>query len=111
MAPDAVDISRIQRALVVKLRHHGDILLTSPAFQTLKNRAPRIEIDALIYHDTREMLALHPATHTVHTIDRDWKHRGALSPGAHEWALLRSLVRCHCDLVVHLTDHPAHRDR
>lgn len=106
MVPDAVDLSRIQRALIIKLRHHGDVLLTSPVFQTLKNRGPRIEIDALIYHDTREMLALHPAIHTVHTIDRDWKRRGALSQVAHEWALLRSLMKRHYDLVVHLTDHP-----
>jgi heptosyltransferase-3 len=106
MVPDAADLSRIQRALVIKLRHHGDVLLTSPVFQTLKNRAPHIEIDALIYRDTREMLALHPAIDTVHSIDREWKRTGMLSQGGHEWALLRALMRRHYDLVIHLTDHP-----
>jgi hypothetical protein len=41
MVPDAIDLASIRRALVIKLRHHGDVLLTSPVFQVLKNHAPR----------------------------------------------------------------------
>ena len=48
-APDAVDLSQLRRALVIKLRHHGDVLLTSPLFGVLKSRAPHLEIDALVY--------------------------------------------------------------
>ena len=59
--PDAVPLSEIRRALVTKLRHHGDVLLTSPVFTTLKRLAPQIEIDALVYRDTLPMLANHPA--------------------------------------------------
>ena len=29
---DSIDFSTLRRALVVKLRHHGDVLLTSPVF-------------------------------------------------------------------------------
>jgi len=30
MLKDAIDLSAVRRALVIKLRHHGDVLLTSP---------------------------------------------------------------------------------
>ena len=58
---DAVDLTGVRRALVIQLRHHGDVLLTSPVFTVLKNRAPALEIDALVYAETRDMLDLHPA--------------------------------------------------
>ena len=106
MTPDAVDLSQIKRALVVKLRHHGDVLLTSPVFHVLKNHAPHIEVDALVYHDTREMLTEHPAVSEVFTIDRDWKNLNPFAQGSHEWALLRALRMRRYDLVLHLTEHP-----
>jgi len=59
---DAIDVSGLRRALVIQLRHHGDVLLTSPVFMVLKNRAPALEIDALVYAETRDMLDLHPAS-------------------------------------------------
>ena len=106
MTPDAVDLSQIKRALVVKLRHHGDVLLTSPVFQVLKNHAPHIEVDALVYHDTREMLTEHPAVSEVFTIDREWKNLNLFAQGSREWALLRALRLRRYDLVLHLTEHP-----
>jgi hypothetical protein len=51
----------VGRALVTKLRHHGDVLLTSPVFTVLKRAAPLGEIDALVYRETAPMLAGHPA--------------------------------------------------
>jgi heptosyltransferase-3 len=103
---DAVDLSTLSRALIIKLRHHGDVLLTSPVFQVLKNHAPHLEVDALVYHDTREMLIAHPAIHTVHTIDRAWKKQNPLAQAGAEWALLRTLLARRYDLVIHLTNHP-----
>ena len=70
---DAVDPGTLKRALVIKLRHHGDVLLASPMFSVLRNRAPQLEIDALVYADTREMLSLHPAIAQVHVVERSWK--------------------------------------
>lgn len=32
MLNDPIDLSTVRRALVIKLRHHGDVLLTSPVF-------------------------------------------------------------------------------
>ncbi len=74
---DAIDLSRVRRALVIKLRHHGDVLLASPVFTVLKRAAPHAEIDALVYRETAPMLERHPAISIVHTIDRSLKDRAA----------------------------------
>ena len=55
MLSDAIDLSTIHRALIIKLRHHGDVLLASPVFSVLKNHAPHIKLDALGYSDTADM--------------------------------------------------------
>ena len=102
---DAIDLQPIRRVLVVKLRHHGDVLLSSPVFSVLRARAPRAEIDALVYEDTREMLSLHPAISQVHGIDRRWKSQPAWRRLACEWALLQTLRRRRYDLLIHLTEH------
>jgi heptosyltransferase-3 len=104
--PDPVPLSSLRRALVTKLRHHGDVLLTSPVFAALKRAAPDCEIDALVYRDTAPLLEEHPAIATVHTIDREWKRRGVLTQTREEWALLSRLRRRKFDLLLHLTEHP-----
>ncbi len=103
---DPVPLAALKRALVIKLRHHGDVLLTSPVFQVLKKHAPQLEIDALVYAETAAMLTLHPAIGTVHTIDRKWRRLGPLARARAEYALLSSLRARGYDLLVHLTDHP-----
>ncbi len=102
---DAVDFSRVRRALVIKLRHHGDVLLTSPVFSVLKGRAPHVEIDALVYADTADMLTLHPAIAQIHGVDRTWKHGGLATQARGEWTLLRTLRERRYDLLLHLSEH------
>ncbi len=104
--PDAVPLSEIRRVLVTKLRHHGDVLLTSPVYSTLKRAAPHVEIDALVYLETAPMLANHPAIARIHAIDRDWKQRGLAAQAGAEWRLLRELRARRYDLLLHLTEHP-----
>ena len=53
MPPDSIPLHQLRRVLVVKLRHHGDVLLTSPLLATLKQHAPQAEIDALVYADAK----------------------------------------------------------
>ena len=105
MVPDAINTASLRRVLVLKLRHHGDVLLSSPVFQVLKNRAPHAEVDALVYADTRDMLEGHPAICELHTIDRGWKHAGLLAQGRAEGRLLATLNARRYQLVVHLTNH------
>ncbi len=106
MLPDAIDLAAVQRALVVKLRHHGDVLLTAPVFSVLKRHAPHLEIDALVYADTQDMLSLHPAISELHTVDRTWRKAGLWTQFRAESRLLRRLRERHYDLIVHLTENP-----
>ena len=105
MVPDAINLASVQRALVVKLRHHGDVLLSSPVFQVLKNRAAHVEVDALVYSDTHEMLEGHPAVSRMHLIDRSWKRSGLVNQARREGALISALAARRYQLIVHLTDH------
>jgi heptosyltransferase-3 len=106
MLKDAIPLHTLHRALVIKLRHHGDVLLSSPVFSVLKAHAPQIEIDALVYSDTAEMLTENPAIAAVHAIDRRWKQLGPVAHLKAEWALFQALRSRRYDLIIHLTDHP-----
>jgi len=106
MLKDAVDLSALHRVLVVKLRHLGDVLLTSPVFTVLKNHVPHAELDALVYRDTEPMLSGHPAISSIFTVDREWKKEDWTTRMANEWRLFRSLRARHYDLIVHLTENP-----
>ncbi|HSC79130.1 MAG TPA: putative lipopolysaccharide heptosyltransferase III, partial [Chitinolyticbacter sp.] len=98
------DTPQFKRALVIKLRHHGDVLLTSPVFTVLAQACPGIEIDALVYDETRDMLQGHPAIAQLHTVGRNW--RGSWLGGIKAWwRLFSTLRRRDYDLIVSLTDH------
>lgn len=103
---DAVPLDSLRRVLVIKLRHHGDVLLTAPVFASLRAARPALEVDALVYADTAPMLTGHPDIERVWTIDRQWKRLGLLGQARAELGLLRDLRARHYDLVVHLTEHP-----
>jgi heptosyltransferase-3 len=106
MPKDAVPLSALARALVVKLRHHGDVLLATPVLGVLEARAPRLEIDALVYDDTAPMLEGHPAIAQLHVVGRRWREERLLARLAHEWRLYAALRARRYDLIVHLSEHP-----
>ncbi|MCC3704360.1 putative lipopolysaccharide heptosyltransferase III [Rouxiella badensis] len=93
-----------RRILIIKLRHHGDMLLTTPVINTLHQHYPDAEIDMLVYLETRDMLASHPALNQLFTIDRQWKKQGARAHMGHEVKLARQLMKRKYDLVVNLAD-------
>lgn len=105
MPIEAFSPAKLRRALVIKLRHHGDVLLSSPVISALKRLAPQCEIDALAYADTAPMLESHPALARLHLIDRNWKRLGLGHQAAAEWRLIRDLGARHYDLIVHLSVH------
>jgi len=106
MVRDAVPLGECGRALVVKLRHHGDVLLAAPVLSVLKAHAPRMEVDALVYDETAPMLAGHPALAQLHTVGRKWRSLGVFGQLSKEWGLLGELKARRYDLLVHLTEHP-----
>ena len=102
---DAIDLASVKRALVIKLRHHGDVLLASPVFTVLKNHAPHAEIDALVYDDTREMLADHPAIARIFTVRQRARDLSTTARVMEEWRLLGALRERRYDLLVSLGEH------
>jgi heptosyltransferase-3 len=92
------------RILLIKLRHHGDMLLTTPVINSLRQQWPNARIDVLLYEETRDMLAAHPDIHHIYGIDRKWKQLGTRGHLAKEWELLKTLRAQHYDLVVNLAD-------
>ena len=106
MVRDAVPLGDCGRALVVKLRHHGDVLLAAPVLALLKARAPQLEVDALVYDDTRPMLEGHPALSQLYFVGRRWRTVGALRRWSLEKHLYSTLRARRYDLIVHLSEHP-----
>ena len=106
MVRDAVPLGECARALVVKLRHHGDVLLAAPVLALLKARAPRLEVDALVYDDTAPMLEGHPALSQLHFVGRDWRAEGAVSRLSLEGNLFSTLRARRYALLVHLSEQP-----
>ena len=106
MLKDAVSLREFARALVVVLRHHGDVLLASPVLAVLHGHAPRIEVDALVYDDTAPMLEGHPSLSQLHVVGRTWKKEAALARFALEKRLYGALRARRYDLLVHLTGQP-----
>lgn len=100
---DAVDFSQIQRVLVVKLQHLGDVLLSTPVFSVLKQHYPHLEIDVLVYADTAVMLRHNPDISKIFCIDRNWKSslRNQLK---RETQLYQSLKQRDYQLLICLTD-------
>ena len=106
MLKDRVDLQSVRRVLVTKLRHHGDVLLATPVISVLKQHAPHLEVDALVYADTTAMLTGNPAVSRVFAVDRGWKALGWLAQAREEWGLLQQLRSRDYDLMIHLTEHP-----
>lgn len=106
MSETTIPLTELRRVLVIKLRHHGDVLLAGPVLSTLRAAVPQCEVDALVYADTAPMLVGHPDLAQLHVIDRKWKKQGVFAQFGHERQLLRALRARHYDLIVHLTEHP-----
>lgn len=98
------DLSDIQRILVIKLRHLGDVLLTSPFFSILHEQFPRASIDAYIYGEAKPMLEGHPGVREIIINDRSIKSLSLPKKLLKEWKVLRYLKKNRYDLIFNLTE-------
>lgn len=99
MSQKALPYSRI---LVVKLRFHGDMLLTTPLISTLKAQYPAAKIDVLLYEDTSPILSKHPDIHRLYGLKR--KTATVLEKAKDFLAMRQTLKRNHYDLIINLAD-------
>jgi heptosyltransferase III len=65
-----VPLHSIQRALFIKLRHIGDVLLAAGTFRALKSANPAVRISVLVPAGTESMLTLHPCIDEVIPLKR-----------------------------------------
>ena len=98
------DLQCVRNILVAKLRHHGDVLLTTPLFAILKQRFPHASIDAYIYKETAPMLEGHPAINELLFYDKAIKKKGFFKKLIYELKLLFNIRRKNYDLVINLTE-------
>jgi heptosyltransferase-3 len=104
MYGDYPDLKGVKKILVVKMRHHGDVLLTSPLFSVLKQALPKSQIDAFLYRDTLPMLEGHPAISNFLLYDRSWKKLSFWKKMREEVRLLKKVRKEGYDLVINLTE-------
>ena len=104
MEENYLDFSKIKKVLIAKLRHHGDVLLTSPIFSLLHSRFPYLKIDAYIYQETLPMLEGHPAISNFLLYDKEWKKLPFFKRYLKEIGLLKKIRERNYDLVINLTE-------
>lgn len=98
------DLSDVRKILIVKLRHLGDVLLTSPVFSTLKARFPEAKIDAFVYSDCVCLLDENPFVDSCIGYPLSWKKKGFFGKLVHELRLLKKIRSNRYDLVINLTE-------
>jgi heptosyltransferase III len=90
-------MSSPKRLLVIKLKQPGDVLVSTPVLQALKEAWPEAEVSFLVPLGTEAMLADHPLLAGLFVLDR---HHGSLSG---VWRLIRELRRRRFDAVLELS--------
>lgn len=87
--------------LIVKLRHHGDVLLTTPVARALKELFPECQVDFLVYEGMEALLKNNPDVRHIWTWNRTlrgvrglWEHTKLFG---HLWAQ-------HYDIILHLSE-------
>ena len=92
------------RILVIKLQHHGDMLLTTPVICSLKSAYPNAKIDVLLYKETLPMLEHNPLINNIFYLDRNWKYQGKFTRLKKRVATRSRITKQQYDLVVNLAD-------
>ncbi len=101
---DYPDLRGVRRILVVKLRHLGDVLLSSALITNIKKAVPDARVDLLIYQEGKEILEGHPAINEFLYIDRGWKKLSLFQRLKNEFKLLLQIRKNSYDLVINLTE-------
>ncbi|WP_115104109.1 lipopolysaccharide core heptosyltransferase RfaQ [Hafnia alvei] len=91
-----------KRILVIKLRFHGDMLLTTPVISTLKLNYPDAKIDVLLYEDTMPILSENPEVNALYGIKN--RKTSAFEKLQNVTKTISLLRKNNYDLVINLTD-------
>lgn len=89
------------KLLVIKLRHHGDVLLSTAFLKHLRLRFPAAEIHFMVYKETTPLVSHNDDITQLWTIDRSVKGWARLKA---ELKLIRQVRQNRFDVVIHQTD-------
>ncbi len=90
-----------RRALVIKLGHIGDVLVSTPVFSALAQAYPGIRLTALVNQGTQDMVLNNPEIAQVLVLERG--HASRLKAWRHQLGLLRGLRAGRFDLAIDLS--------
>jgi heptosyltransferase-3 len=93
----------INKILVIKLRHIGDVLLTVPVFRALRETFPGVRISALVNSGTEEVLSGNPLIDEIFCLDRGIKNLSLKDRYPREINFLKEIRRKVFDMTVDLT--------
>lgn len=100
---DSIDFASIDHVLITKLQHLGDVLMITPVITTLKQKYPHLQIDVLVYAETREILTENKLINHIFVIDRSWKqnNKTLLKETSH---LIKGLKARQHQLIINYTE-------
>jgi len=101
---DYLDFRNVKKILIIKFRHLGDVLLTTPVFYNLKKYLKDVTIDVFIYEDSFEVLKSNPYINEILIYDREIKKRSFLKKLKNEIKILKKIRKRKYDLVINLTE-------
>ncbi len=99
VASSAADASAVRRILVTRLRYLGDVILSTPVLEALRERCPEASIEYLCAEEYAPVLAAHPDVDRIHALPS--------SAGvAQTWRMARELRSPRVDWWVDLFGNP-----
>jgi heptosyltransferase III len=101
---DLPDFSKVKKVLLIKLRHLGDVVLSTPVISVLKNRYPHLEIDMLINEEGKELVEGLEAIQKVILYKRTQAKKNFFSKLSVDVALFNIVRKEGYDLVINLTE-------
>ncbi|MBN2654255.1 MAG: putative lipopolysaccharide heptosyltransferase III [Nitrospirae bacterium] len=95
--------NNINKIVVIKLRHIGDVLLTTPVFKALRQKFPTAEISAVVNSGTEDALKCNQDIDIIITFQREIKHYSYPIRLLKEAQFLRYIRRQAFDMSIDLT--------
>ncbi len=94
----------IRSIVAFKLRHIGDVLLSTPAFHALRGAFPGARIAAVVNEGTQDMLSGNPDIDRILVFRRGRRDAGGKSRFGEELALLREIRSLRAEVAVNFTE-------
>lgn len=101
---DYIDFRDVKKILVIKLRHLGDVLLTTPIFYNLKKINKDIFIDAFVYDESFDILKNNENIDEIITYDRKVKKLSFFKRLKKEIETILKIRKKKYDLIINLTE-------